>query len=200
MAGGDFNRRTFLIGVSAAGGGLALGFAVPFETRRATTAHADVPPEITCWLTIARDDTVTIRIARSEMGQGALTGLAMLVAEELECDWSKVRTQLVSPRENARRNNAWGDMSTGASRSIASSQLYLRKAGAAARNMLIGAAAARTGHGMCGAQEYHYAWTERPHPELRRGCGGSCTPCASRRHQAEGSTHLEARRHAAEAA
>ncbi len=143
MAGGDFNRRTFLIGVSAAGGGLALGFAVPFETRRATTAHADVPPEITCWLTIARDDTVTIRIARSEMGQGALTGLAMLVAEELECDWSKVRTQLVSPRENARRNNAWGDMSTGASRSNASSQLYLRKAGAAARNMLIGAAAAR---------------------------------------------------------
>jgi isoquinoline 1-oxidoreductase beta subunit len=143
MAGGEFNRRTFLIGVSAAGGGLALGFAVPLETRRDTTAHAGVPPEITCWVTIARDDTVTIRIARSEMGQGALTGLAMLVAEELECDWKRVRTQFVSPRENMRRNNAWGDMSTGASRSIASSQLYLRKAGAIARDMLIAAAAAR---------------------------------------------------------
>ncbi len=77
------------------------------------------------------------------MGQGVLTGLAMLVAEELECDWSKVRTEFVSPTENSRRNNTWGDTSTGASRSIASSQLYLRQAGATARDMLITAAAAR---------------------------------------------------------
>ena len=99
--------------------------------------------EITCWVVIAPDDTVTIRVARAEMGQGALTGLAMLVAEELECDWAKVRTEFVSPTENLRRNQIWGDTSTGASRSIASSQDYLRHAGATAREMLIAAAAAR---------------------------------------------------------
>ena len=143
-SGGGLNRRSFLIGASAAAGGLALGFAVPFESlRSAVSAPAAAAPEITCWLTIARDDTVTIRVAHSEMGQGVLTGLAMLVAEELECDWSKVRAQLVSPTENSRRSNAWGDTSTGASRSIASSQLYLRQAGATARDMLITAAAAR---------------------------------------------------------
>jgi isoquinoline 1-oxidoreductase beta subunit len=142
--GGGLNRRSFLIAASATGGGLALGFAVPLGPQHAaTTAQAADAPEITCWLTIARDDTVTIRVAHSEMGQGAMTGLAMLVAEELECDWTKVRTQLVSPTENTRRNNAWGDTSTGASRSIASSQLYLRQAGATARDMLITAAAAR---------------------------------------------------------
>jgi isoquinoline 1-oxidoreductase beta subunit len=86
-SGGGFNRRSFLIGASAAGGGLALGFAFPFESlRSAVSMQASVAPEITCWLTIARDDTVTIRVAHSEMGQGAMTGLAMLVAEELECD------------------------------------------------------------------------------------------------------------------
>ncbi len=143
-SGGGFNRRSLLIGASATAGGLALGFAVPFERpRSAVSMPAAAAPEITCWLTIARDDTVTIRVAHSEMGQGVLTGLAMLVAEELECDWSKVRAQLVSVTENSRRNNAWGDTSTGASRSIASSQLYLRQAGATARDMLITAAAAR---------------------------------------------------------
>src|SRR5581483_8058546 len=70
-------------------------------------------------------------------------GLAILVAEELECDWAKVRTEFVPPGENLRRSNTWGDTSTGASRSIASSQLYLRQAGATARDMLIAAAAAR---------------------------------------------------------
>ena len=78
-----------------------------------------------------------IRIARAEMGQGAQTGLAMLVAEELDCDWSKVRTEFASPQDNVRRGRVWGDMSTGASRSIASSQFYLRQAGAIAREMLI---------------------------------------------------------------
>src|SRR5215469_2946586 len=142
--GGGLNRRSFLIAASATGGGLALGFAVPLGPQHAaTTAQAADAPEVTCWLTIARDDTVTIRVAHSEMGQGAMTGLAMLVAEELECDWAKVRTHLVSPTENERRKNPWGDTSTGASRSIASSQLYLRQAGATARDMLVTAAAAR---------------------------------------------------------
>jgi isoquinoline 1-oxidoreductase subunit beta len=139
-SGGDLDRRSFLVTTSAAAGALTLGFAIPFAGAGRAGGHA---PEITCWIAIAPDDTVTIRIARSEMGQGVLTGLAMLVAEELECDWSKVRTEFVSPTLNLAKNRIWGDTSTGASRSIASSQDYLRRAGATAREMLIAAAAAQ---------------------------------------------------------
>ena len=139
--GGDLNRRAFLVATAAAGCGLTLGFAAPFG--RAAPGHGTGRAEIKCWGVISPDDTVTIRVARAEMGQGALTGLAMLVAEELQCDWAKVRTEFVSPTENLRRDRAWGDLSTGASRSIASSQAYLRRAGAAARAMLIAAAAKR---------------------------------------------------------
>lgn len=96
--GGAFSRRSFLVAASATAGGIALGFAVPLDSRHVgSSAQAAEAPEVTCWLTIARDDTITIRIAHSEMGQGALTGLAMLVAEELECDWAKVHTQFVAP-------------------------------------------------------------------------------------------------------
>jgi isoquinoline 1-oxidoreductase subunit beta len=138
--GGDLDRRSFLVSASAAAGGLTLGFAVPFgEAARAAAGAC----EITCWIAIASDETVTIRVARSEMGQGAMTGLAMLIAEELACDWSKVRTEFVSPTRNLLNNRIWGDTSTGASRSIASSQDYLRRAGATAREMLIAAAAAQ---------------------------------------------------------
>jgi isoquinoline 1-oxidoreductase beta subunit len=139
---GEFHRRSFLIGVSATAGGVALGFAVPIAASGPGRAAAG-SPEITCWIVIAPDDTVTVRVARDEMGQGVLTGLAMLVAEELECDWSKVRTETVSPEVNVRRGRPWGDTATGASRSIASSHDYLLKAGATAREMLIAAAAAR---------------------------------------------------------
>jgi isoquinoline 1-oxidoreductase subunit beta len=141
MTSGELNRRSLLVGASAAAGGLTLGFAIPLGVSPARAAGG--APEINCWIAIARDDTVTIRVAHSEMGQGAATGLAMLVAEELECDWSKVRTEFVSERVNLMRNRVWGDTSTGASRSIASSQDYLRRAGATARTMLIAAAAAQ---------------------------------------------------------
>src|SRR5580704_7127142 len=140
-SGGEVDRRSFLIGASAAGGGLALGLAIPLS--RAGMRAAEDPCEINCWVSVAPADTVTIRTAHAEIGQGAMTALAMLVAEELECDWSKVSTAFVSPGENLRRNRVWGDMSTGASRSVASSQLYLRRAGATAREMLIAAAALR---------------------------------------------------------
>ncbi|HWW37257.1 MAG TPA: molybdopterin cofactor-binding domain-containing protein [Xanthobacteraceae bacterium] len=140
MTSGELlSRRSFLVGVSAVGGGLALSLAVPFDSVRT----AEEAPEVTAWLLIGADNAVVIRVARAEMGQGAHTGLAMLVAEELECDWAKVSTEFVSPQKNMRRDRVWGDMSTGASRSIASSQLYLRQAGATAREMLIAAAAAR---------------------------------------------------------
>jgi len=140
MTSGDtLSRRGFLAGISAVGGGLTLAFAIPFGPARAV----EEAPEITAWLLICADNSIVVRIAHAEMGQGAQTGLAMLIAEELECDWAEVRTEFVSPDENLRRDRVWGDMSTGASRSIASSQLYLRQAGAIAREMLIAAAAAR---------------------------------------------------------
>jgi isoquinoline 1-oxidoreductase beta subunit len=90
---------------------------------------------------IRPDDTVIIRIARSEMGQGSLTGLAQLVAEELECDWSKVSTEYPTPGQSLARKRVYGDMSTGGSRGIRTSHQYVREAGAAARAMLIQAAA-----------------------------------------------------------
>ena len=109
------DRRAFLASVAAAGGALALGFDIPFgpAAARAPTPRA---PEITAWIVIEPDDTVIIRVARSEMGQGSFTALPMLVAEELECDWSKVKAEFVAPEENLRRNRVWGDMSTGGSR------------------------------------------------------------------------------------
>ena len=83
---------------------------------------------------IQPDDTVVIRIARSEMGQGTLTGLAQLVAEELECDWSKVTWEYPTPGQNVARKRVWGDFSTGGSRGIRTSHEYVRKGGAAARD------------------------------------------------------------------
>jgi isoquinoline 1-oxidoreductase beta subunit len=136
-------RRSFLAGAAAISGGLSLGFHLPLG---ATEALADsAPPEINAWVVIRPDDTVVIRIARSEMGQGTLTGLAQLVAEELECDWSKVTTDYPTPGENVARNRAWGNFSTGGSRGIRESNEYVRKGGAAARMMLITAAAAQWG-------------------------------------------------------
>src|SRR5215468_7808245 len=141
MTDGAVDRRFFLRSVAAASGSLALGFNIPFSSSARAVPGA--PPEITAWIVIAPDDEVTIRVAKSEMGQGVLTALAMLVAEELECDWSKVRTEFASPHENLARGRVWGDMSTGGSRSIRNSEVMLRKAGATAREMLIAAAAAQ---------------------------------------------------------
>src|SRR5262249_22117599 len=139
MTDGAVDRRFFLRSVAAASGSLALGFDIPFSTSACAVPGA--LPEITAWIVIAPDDEVTIRVAKSEMGQGVLTALAMLVAEELECDWSKVRTEFPSPHENLARERVYGDMSTGGSRSIRNSEAMLRKAGATAREMLIAAAA-----------------------------------------------------------
>ena len=98
-------------------------------------------PEVNAWVVIKPDSSVVIRIARSEMGQGTLTGLAQMVAEELECDWSKVSTEYPTPGESVARKNPWGDFGTGGSRGIRTSNDYVRKGGAAARIMLIQAAA-----------------------------------------------------------
>ena len=134
------NRRAFVIGTAAVGTGLAIGFDLPFGGPTVVRA-ADGSPEVNAWVVIRPDDTVVIRIARSEMGQGSLTGLAQLVAEELECDWTKVTTEFPSPGQNVARKRVWGEYSTGGSRGIRTSHDYVRKGGAAARMMLIQAAA-----------------------------------------------------------
>ena len=135
----NFDRRSFVIGSAAIGGGLALGLHLPFGPD--IVRAADGSPEVNAWVVIRPDDTVVIRIARSEMGQGSLTGLAQLVAEELECDWTKVTTEYPTPGQSLARKRIYGDMSTGGSRGIRTSQQYVREAGAAARIMLIQAAA-----------------------------------------------------------
>jgi isoquinoline 1-oxidoreductase subunit beta len=133
------DRRSFLVGTAAVGGGLSLGLELPFGPD--VVRAADGSPEINAWVVIRPDDTVVIRIARSEMGQGSLTGLAQLVAEELECDWSKVTTEYPTPGQNVARKRVWGDYASTGSRSIRESQEYVRKGGAAAREMLKQAAA-----------------------------------------------------------
>jgi len=140
----ELSRRRFVIGSAAAGAGLAVGVGAP---ALSPSAHGDAgePDEVNLWVVIDPDDTVTIRIVRSEMGQGTLTGLAQLVAEELQCDWSKVTTAQPTPGESLARNRAWGSFATGGSRGIRQSQQYVREGGAAARLLLVEAAAAKWG-------------------------------------------------------
>ncbi len=133
----SLGRRSFLTASAAIGGGLALGISVPPAAAQAAAV------EVGIWVTIAPDDITTVRIARSEMGQGTLTGLAQLVADELDADWRFVRAEYVAPEVNHANKRAWGDMSTGGSRGIRASVEYVRKGGAAARAMLIEAAAQR---------------------------------------------------------
>jgi len=133
------NRRSFVIGTAVVGGGLSLGMSIPFGPT--VVRAADGSPEVNAWVVIRPDETVVIRVVRSEMGQGTLTGLAQLVAEELNADWSKVTTEYPTPGESVARKRVWGDFSTGGSRGIRMSHEYVRKGGAAARMMLIQAAA-----------------------------------------------------------
>ncbi|HYG84859.1 MAG TPA: molybdopterin cofactor-binding domain-containing protein [Azospirillum sp.] len=134
------SRRAFLAGTAAiastGAGAFTLGFHIPFAQ-----AAAGAVPEVNAWVVIKPDETVVVRIARSEMGQGTLTGLAQLVAEELECDWARVTTEYPTPGENLARKRVWGNFSTGGSRGIRESHDYVRKGGAAARMMLVQAAA-----------------------------------------------------------
>src|SRR5213594_4256424 len=137
----DLSRRKFIVGSAAAGGGLALGFNLPFMGAAEAATAAKAGTEINAWVVVKPNDTCVIRIARSEMGQGTETGLAQLVAEELECDWKKVAVEWVSPGQNLARKRIWGEMATGGSRGIRTSQDYVRRGGAAARQMMVQAAA-----------------------------------------------------------
>ena len=139
------NRRAFVIGTAAAGGGLALG--IPFGGALAQSAiggdlhEALTPNELGIWVAIRPDDTVCIRVVRAEMGQGSQTGLSQLIAEELDADWSKVTTEYPTPADNVKRKRAWGNYNSSGSRAIRESNQYVREGGAAARLMLIQAAA-----------------------------------------------------------
>ncbi len=143
----NLSRRNFIVGSSAVTAGLAIGLDLPgfISTANATTASNASAPEIGVWVVIQPNDTVVIRVVRSEMGQGTITGLAQLVAEELECNWSKVTVEYPTPGESLKRKGVWGSFSTGGSRGIRTSEDYVRKGGAAARIMLIEAAANQWG-------------------------------------------------------
>jgi isoquinoline 1-oxidoreductase beta subunit len=137
----NVSRRQFIVTSAAAAGGLALGFDIFLPEE----ALAQTPQEINAWVVVRPDDTVVVRVARVEMGQGTLTGLAQLVAEELECDWAKVTTEYPTPGQSLARNRVWGNFGTAGSRGIRDSHDYMRKGGAAARVMLIQAAANQWG-------------------------------------------------------
>ena len=146
MTAATLKRRDFLAGTAA--GSLVIGLHIPAfaqstSAAAGTAAALATPatPEINAWVVVQPDERVIIRIARSEMGQGSLTGLAQLVAEELECDWTRVSTEYPTPGQSLARNRAWGNFSTGGSRGIRDSHDYVRKGGAAARLMLVQAAA-----------------------------------------------------------
>ncbi len=135
----NIGRRHFLKASAAAGGGLMIAFHIPAVNAAAPAKDS----EINAWVVVNPDDSVVIRVAHSEMGQGSMTALAQLVAEELDCDWANVKTEFVDPRLNITRNKVYGGMATVGSRAIRSSHEYVRKAGASARTMLVSAAAQR---------------------------------------------------------
>ncbi len=142
------SRREFIIKGTMLGGGLVLGIgAIPDALAQAGAYYDPNTPtkygeaEVNAWVSIKPDDTVLIRIARSEMGQGTRTGLAQLVTEELECNWKKVKTQSATPGQSLARKRVWGEHGTGGSRGIRTSEDYVRRGAAAARIMLLQAAA-----------------------------------------------------------
>ena len=139
------SRRLFLGTSVAAAGSLVVAFHIPLmgeaQAQAAPGSTSTATAEVNAWVVVHPDDSVVIRIARSEMGQGTLTGLAQLVAEELDCDWARVSTEYPTPGQNLARNRVWGNFGTGGSQGIRQSNDYVRKGGATARMMLVQAAA-----------------------------------------------------------
>ena len=143
------SRRQFIVKGTLAGGGLMLGLGALPELALAQGPINYDPnspmktgaPEVNAWVSVKPDDTVIVRVVRSEMGQGTRTGLAQLVAEELECNWKKVTTESPTPGQSIARKRVWGEHGTGGSRGIRISEDYVRRGAAAARIMLVQAAA-----------------------------------------------------------
>ncbi|WP_394829875.1 molybdopterin cofactor-binding domain-containing protein [Pendulispora albinea] len=141
MSERELSRRGFLQATSAAAAGLVITFHVPELARAAIAKPLPMPPA-NAFLRIGADDTVAVVIAHSEMGQGIWTGLAMMIAEELECDWSKVRPEH-APAAPVYAHPQWGVQSTGASTTTTGEFERYRTVGAIAKDMLVRAAAAR---------------------------------------------------------
>jgi isoquinoline 1-oxidoreductase subunit beta len=149
---GRLTRRHFIVAGATAAGGLAVGIGMMPRVARAFTVNARPweqqwdenaasPYDLDAWIAIDPDDSVLIRYTRSEMGQGSMTALPMIVAEELQCDWSKVRVEYGSANRSLRENNVYGDMSSVGSRSVRDSHIKMQQVGASARERLIAAAA-----------------------------------------------------------
>jgi isoquinoline 1-oxidoreductase beta subunit len=146
----SFSRRHFILTAASAAGGLVVGIAfAPDDARAATISkqpwddNDQAPHELDAWIAIDPDDSILIRYQRSEMGQGSMTALPMIIAEELQCDWSKVRIEYASSTRSVRENRVYGDMFSHGSMSVRQSQKKMQQVGASARERLIAAAAAR---------------------------------------------------------
>ncbi len=199
----DQVRRSFVVGAAAQPAAASRSASTSRSAARRPRIAQAATPEINAWVVIKPDDTVVIRIVRSEMGQGTITGLAQLVAEELECDWSKVTYEYPTPGESVQRNQVWGSFSTGGSRGIRTSHDYVRKGGAAARMMLIQAAANQWKVPASECTAANSVITHTPSGrtrQVRPGCRGSLQAHAARRRAAQGPQGLEDRRQAREAA
>jgi isoquinoline 1-oxidoreductase subunit beta len=145
-----FSRRHFILTAASAAGGLLVGIgAAPDDARAATISKQPwndndrAPHELDAWIAIDPDDSILIRYQRSEMGQGSMTALPMIITEELQCDWSKVRIEYASSTRSVRENRVYGDMFSHGSMSVRQSQKKMQQVGASARERLITAAAAR---------------------------------------------------------
>jgi isoquinoline 1-oxidoreductase beta subunit len=128
-------RREFLEVTGTIGAGLVIGFQIPTARRQAAKPFAP-----NAWLRIGTDDSILVIVDRSEMGQGVTTALPMLLAEELNADWTKVRIEF-APADKAYVNQLFGMQATGGSSSVRAAWKPLREAGARAREVLITAAA-----------------------------------------------------------
>ncbi|HEX9945323.1 MAG TPA: xanthine dehydrogenase family protein molybdopterin-binding subunit [Thermoanaerobaculia bacterium] len=147
MSATPLSRRAFLARSAAAGGGLLIGLSLPAGVRRILAQEAaPAAPKLVpnAFIRIAPDDTITILLKHSEMGQGVSTSLPMVIAEELECNWRHVRFEH-APADMLYAHTVFHAQMTGGSTSTWESFDQLRTAGAAAREMLIAAAAARWG-------------------------------------------------------
>jgi isoquinoline 1-oxidoreductase beta subunit len=147
----NLTRRHFILTATSAAGGLMIGIgAAPAIAEAATVVaqpwnedNAYAANEIDAWIAIDPDDSILIRYPRSEMGQGSMTALPMIITEELHCDWSKVRVEYASANRNVRENKLYGPMVSAGSRTVRGTQKKMQQVGASARERLIAAAAAR---------------------------------------------------------
>src|SRR3989441_2064067 len=147
------DRREFIVTTLTVGGGFALALAFPRSEAEGAVNAAKIPDkpweslvgnadtEINPWLVVAPDDTVTIRVAQSEMGQQTFTSWSKMICEELECDWSKVRAEYASVNRHFRENKVYGRMATNARSTVRVSRQDVQEAGASARERLMAAAA-----------------------------------------------------------